>query len=1152
LRAKLCGAMAIAIIVQLLAACQPRQKADVDRLNSLAYDYHYRNLDSTETYANRALRLTDDYNDGAAEALNHIAFASIMRMRYHEADSLLSRVYQTTDNEVELLVADIQMMRLCQRRSDNREFYDCRERALARFKRIEEDNSLLDQHLNRRMLYAKTEFAIVSSTYYYYIGLDANSRDALKTVHEDPDIQQDTAQWLNYLYNVGAGGIIEAKSQEELNQREFEMLMRCFQLARQYDYPFWAANSLEALADHLCQPETRDQLIRDNMPSLQFINPDGVAPEELPVWLADTALDIFERYGDVYQIAGAYRTLASCYRAKGDYSSTLYNLEQALADTTISQAPDLVASISEQLSVAYAAVDNKAASDYWRNLYFDVQSSTRQDRYLEARADRYDRESRVLNRLIAVVVAAIVLLLFLIWLFYRLNKKKTNDIDSLLDPLREWNKKNEEETQHLADKMDEIEAEHELSQAHVEKSERLNLENRAKVSLVVGIVPLIERMVHSLNRLETTSNDNRDELLGYVAELTDKITEDNRLLTHWIQLRQGELNLRIESFPLQNLFDIVAKGRTAFAMKGIQLDVNNTDATVKADRILTLFMINTLADNARKFTPQGGQVVIEAKEMADCVEIAVEDTGQGMSPEQLASIFDHKIYNGHGFGLMNCKGIIEKYKKVSQIFSVCTLQAESTVGKGSRFFFRLPKGIRRAIAVVVAMLSLPLGADALSLTDQAGIYLDSAYFCNVYGNYQRALLYTDSCRECINKYFRQMNPTSDLQLERLGDASLELPEVRWFKDSVRMNYNLILDFRNEAAVAALALHEWDLYNYNNRVSTALYKEMSADKTLPEYCRRMQQSKTNKTVAVVLLSLLLMAIPPLWYLLYYRHRLYYKDSVEKVKSINQLLLSTEPDEEKLRRIERLSRTGFAPEVESIVRKIEQSLRENMMQRNSQMANIEQAEDECRRVQMEEARLHVSNSVLDNCLSTLKHETMYYPSRIRQLIDSPSADVKTIAELATYYRDIYSLLSEQASRQMEGTKGHVENVPMERLTQQQSDTYVECDLRMMNCLFEILRKQNGGQKPTLTQAEEPKLAAAGYARINAEMTTLRLSDEECAALFTPSIDNIPYLICRQIIGDLSEQTNRRGCGIQASKADNGATNVVITLPTGKKKK
>ena len=46
-----------------------------------------------------------------------------------------------------------------------------------------------------------------------------------------------------------------------------------------------------------------------------------------------------------------------------------------------------------------------------------------------------------------------------------------------------------------------------------------------------------------------------------------------------------------------------------------------------------------------------------------------------------------------------------------------------------------------------------------------------------------------------------------------------------------MNYGIILDIRNESAVAALALHEWEVYKYNNSVYTHLFKERYADNSL---------------------------------------------------------------------------------------------------------------------------------------------------------------------------------------------------------------------------------------------------------------------------------------------------------------------------------
>lgn len=109
------------------------------------------------------------------------------------------------------------------------------------------------------------------------------------------------------------------------------------------------------------------------------------------------------------------------------------------------------------------------------------------------------------------------------------------------------------------------------------------------------------------------------------------------------------------------------------------------------------------------------------------MEISVEDNGRGLSAEDIAHIIGEKVYDsraigmkdaadpeelkenkGSGFGLMNCKGIIEKYKKTNELFRVCVFDIESEPGKGSRFYFRLPSGVRKVIGVLLCLL-LPLG-----------------------------------------------------------------------------------------------------------------------------------------------------------------------------------------------------------------------------------------------------------------------------------------------------------------------------------------------------------------------------------------------------------------------------------------------------------
>lgn len=1026
-------ALNLAAIV-LISACSSSDHTMVDKLNSLSYASHYSNIDSTAYYAQQAFDKAGTYNDGKAEALNNLAFVSIVRMDYTLANKQLQESMSLTDNQIELFVSEVQLMRLCQRQSRNREFYEHRERAINCYKRINEERASLSERMRRRLLYAESELAIVNSTYYYYVGLERQSIDAIKAVNVD-EIRRDTAQYLNYLYNIGAGGIIIEGTQEEIHREEIEYLERCLNVSQRSHFPYFEANAKEALADHLNDLE-----------------------------LAQEALAGFVAYGDVYQIAGAYRTVASCYHAMGNDGKALENLTLALADTVIHQAPDLVASIYEQMSVAYAAVNDKPQSDYYRNLYLDLQERTRQDRELEARAAMYDQSVTQLNWMIAAVLLAIIFLVFLLWLFNHLHQreKQNSQYDELLEQKEE-----------------------EIDEAHlrVEKNERRNLEQRAKVSLVLSITPLIDRIIHEVKRLDSAS-ETQMQRLGYIRELTSQINEQNDILTHWIQLRQGELSLHIESFPLQDLFDIIGHGETSFRMKGITLTVSPTDASVKADRVLTLFMLNTLADNARKFTESGGQVSVFAEECADYVELSVKDTGRGMSEEELAHVFDHKINDGsqrttsdgqqsHGFGLMNCKGIIEKYRKMSQIFSVCQISAESEKGKGSRLFFRLPKGVRR---VILLMLILQTQCSVLCSKDylsQAHIYADSAYFSNVNGTYVRTLEFADSCRKYLNAHYLQQRERGTLLMCRQGDSTQMAPEIQWLHDSIATNYQIILDIRNESAVAALALHEWELYAYNNKVYTQLFKELSADNTLADYCRVMQQSQTNKRIAVFLLILILLLIVPAYYMLYYRHRLYNRFR-----------------------------------------------RESMLQ-----TSLEMADDELRKAELENSNLHVANAVLDNCLSALKHETMYYPSRIRQLADS--GETQSMLEVATYYRELYGILSEQAIHQVNSVKLHLKPVECH-------GAVILGDENMVRYLFEMLKGEVTVEKKD-----------AQYLLYTVWRDDLHLTSDEAERFFTPQEDTIPQLLCRQIVRDHGEATNRRGCGIWAEVVD-GKTCIKLTLP------
>ena len=1216
-----------AIIIMVMAlfffsACRPAHKEQVDELNNLSYAFHYRNLDSTKVLAERALRLADDYRAGYAEACNNLAFVEMARMNYDGARKWLERVEEESNNQLELLIADVQYMRICQRESHNKDFYSYRERAQYRLRRIGEEADNLPPRERKRALYAQSEFDIVDATYFYYVGLEDPMLKALNDIDADA-LEVDTAQYLNYLYNIGSGGAITKGTAEQIAQSEFDYLVQCYMLALSGGgYPYWQANALQAISEHLQKPAMRDFLVKNNQPAIKYLNEEQMPDSLLAGNLAQRALNLFMTYGDTYQIAGGYRTLSECYFAIHDYYSAGDCLQRALTlNKAINAAPDLVASIRERLSLVYSALDDKPKSDYNRNIYLDLQEQTRQDRQLEARAALLDTNAIQLNWMIAAVIGMIIIVILFLYLFDRMRRKndQQNSEDVLLQPLKEWKQLNQQKISEIEDDKEEIDEALQMARLHVSDNKRRNLEQRAKVSLVNSITPFIDRMIHEVDRLmeeqkgladilqkqgleDKQNHDSleiqkieevRKERYEYISELTDKINQYNNVLTQWIQMRQGSLNLRIESFPLQPLFDIVLKGKMGFQKKGITLEVKPTDVKVKADRTLTLFMINTIADNARKFTPDGGKVMVWAEahpqasdaaisdasvKESEYVEIVIADTGKGMDGQQLSHVFDRTYTGGHGFGLLNCKGIIEKYKKVSSIFSVCSISAESEVGKGSVFRFRLPKGIGRMVVTFGLMMGACLGgtseASASKTLHSHGMkavspelqraddFADSAYFSNINGTYRRTLAFADSSILYLNQHYLnlcagKMSREEAAKVRHLDAKTLmvskpsvtDAAEIKWFEDSVPTNYSVILDIRNESAVAALALHDWELYHANNKVYTQLFRERSADNTLDNYVKTMQVSENSKMVAVILLILMLLQLPLAYYFLYYRHVLAHRYAIDKVNSINRVLLDENvseendasndaealSDETKLRKIEEIwsrqrKRGAHFKQLDEVVEQIRQSLRKGIENSRSEAYNIELAEDELHRVEYENDKLHIANSVLDNCLSTLKHETMYYPSRIRQLIDDNPSDVQSLHELVDYYKELYTMLSAQAMEQVASN--------------------LKCDADLLAYLKKLLTSGGGKCREVVvdnaSSVHNASSASSYYGVLRIIHEDVMFQDDLHSRLFTPLTSDMKYLVCRQIVREIGETTNLRGCGIQAKPSVDGHLMIEVVLP------
>jgi signal transduction histidine kinase len=166
-------------------------------------------------------------------------------------------------------------------------------------------------------------------------------------------------------------------------------------------------------------------------------------------------------------------------------------------------------------------------------------------------------------------------------------------------------------------------------------------------------------------------------------------------LTNLRFLQLGRVDITSEVVPLSALIRAAQSDVQDLAVaKGHQLtiDLSGGDPGVEVDRIKIGMAITNMLNNAVKFTPKGGNILIETEYRPDEAWIKITDNGVGIPPESLNKVFDDfyqvedhmtRRHNGMGIGLSIAKGMVEAHNG--------RVWAESEgEGKGSTFVIALP------------------------------------------------------------------------------------------------------------------------------------------------------------------------------------------------------------------------------------------------------------------------------------------------------------------------------------------------------------------------------------------------------------------------------------------------------------------------------
>lgn len=195
-----------------------------------------------------------------------------------------------------------------------------------------------------------------------------------------------------------------------------------------------------------------------------------------------------------------------------------------------------------------------------------------------------------------------------------------------------------------------------------------------------------------LRKPERTVAQNRDLVEDILREADHLNALISDLLT-LARLDAGQLHLNLVWFDARTLLEDVA-GQTLRLLDGRRIAVEVRGLAyldLRADRDRILQVLRILIDNAQRYTPAGGQIILRCARRGERALLSVSDTGCGIPPEHLPRVFDRfyradharaRMEGGTGLGLAIARGIVEAHAGM--------LAIASAVGKGTTVTLDLP------------------------------------------------------------------------------------------------------------------------------------------------------------------------------------------------------------------------------------------------------------------------------------------------------------------------------------------------------------------------------------------------------------------------------------------------------------------------------
>ena len=235
-----------------------------------------------------------------------------------------------------------------------------------------------------------------------------------------------------------------------------------------------------------------------------------------------------------------------------------------------------------------------------------------------------------------------------------------------------------------------------ISQAHKDKVYSIIAHDlRGPFGIFVGFTEIF------INDYNKHSDEKRLEIMQSMHQTSASLQNLLENLLDWSRMQSGNLE---KSLRHHNLLKIVEESlalhKDIILKKEQKIDVDiDFNLMIFADHHMVSTIFRNLISNAIKFTMQHGKISISARGNHTKIRVQVKDSGIGLSEKDIKNLFDIQSIakisgasteKGSGLGLLLCKDFIESNEG--------KIWVESEIGKGSKFYFTLPKSMDHEIA----------------------------------------------------------------------------------------------------------------------------------------------------------------------------------------------------------------------------------------------------------------------------------------------------------------------------------------------------------------------------------------------------------------------------------------------------------------------